>query len=81
MVNKYRQFSKANAAARRRDKMCGQKRAYATAEDAYQKGVNVYECPYCHRWHRTHAPATLAVRLAKAEKGEACLFRENMLDK
>lgn len=58
-MNKYKAESRRARKAYRKNKACGWKRAYATQEDAFQKGQNVYHCKYCKQWHRTGAMAEL----------------------
>jgi hypothetical protein len=64
-MNKYRRFSRQAQRRLRKQKMCSQKRAFESAGDARQPGNDIYECPYCHKWHRTGAVAKLAAQLLK----------------
>lgn len=58
-MNKYASFSKQSQAERRRWRTCERKKAFNSPEEAAQKGQNVYQCPYCHKWHRSGAFAQL----------------------
>ena len=31
---------------------CEKKIGYDSKEEAYQKGMKCYQCPFCGRWHR-----------------------------
>lgn len=58
-MNKYQQFSKAAQKQRKKDRMCLSKTRYESAEAAFQKGQQSYQCPHCQRWHRTGQLASL----------------------
>jgi hypothetical protein len=53
MSNKYKALSKAAHEERRRQKMCLDKHAYDTQEEALDPHQKIYKCPYCSKWHRT----------------------------
>jgi len=53
MANKYKELSKAAHEERRRLKMCLDKKAFNTPEEAFDKHQKIYRCPYCSKWHRT----------------------------
>lgn len=53
--NKYAAQAAAAREARRREAMCGSKRAFASEAAAWQRGQRVYRCPYCGHWHRSGA--------------------------
>jgi len=59
-MNKYASQSKAAQKQRRREKMCELKRAYPSAEAAYQAGQTSYRCRHCGQWHRSGQTASLA---------------------
>jgi hypothetical protein len=49
----------------RRWKMCERKRKYATREEAFQKGQEVYQCKHCGYWHRSGSLASLVAKVSK----------------
>jgi hypothetical protein len=53
MSNKYKELSKAAHEERRKHKMCLDKHAYNTPEEAFDKHQKIYKCPYCGKWHRS----------------------------
>ena len=65
MANKYAHIAKALAAERRKARMCTNKARFADQAAAFQKGQNIYECPYCKGWHRSGSAVRMAVRLRR----------------
>jgi hypothetical protein len=51
-LNKYEAEATETRKQRKLRRMCLDKRAYKTKEAAYQKGMKVYLCPHCRKWHR-----------------------------
>lgn len=67
--NKYAAQSRAAQRHRIMERGCKSKRAYPTREAAAaQKGNDVYQCKFCHQWHRTGAIAALANTMAKRNR-------------
>lgn len=64
-MNKYRDESREAQEARRRQNMCGRKRAFATMNTARQPGQGAYKCPYCGMFHRTGSLAQLAAQVKR----------------
>ena len=64
-VNKYREQVAAAQQARRLERMCLSKSAYASAADARQKGQRTYQCPFCKLWHRSGSLARLAASVKR----------------
>jgi hypothetical protein len=68
MANKYKAESRRAQKAARRLKACESKAAYATAEEAYQKGQRVYQCRYCGKFHRSGAFAKLVATVSRNKR-------------
>lgn len=68
MANKYKHFARKAQEERRRERMCGRKTAYESRAAAETKGQEVYECPYCGKWHRTSKVSRLVAKLKRKEK-------------
>jgi hypothetical protein len=49
-------------------KSCLRKKAFPTAEAAYQKGQEIYRCRYCGLWHRTGGTLKLLAQLRRIPK-------------
>ena len=64
-MNKYKHFSKLAQKRRRHERTCERKKAYPTEQAAYQKGQEVYKCPYCHLWHRSGQLARLIAQVRR----------------
>ena len=53
-MNKYKAESKKAQQERKYQRACGRKKPFATEADALaQKGMDVYLCRFCNKWHRT----------------------------
>jgi hypothetical protein len=52
-MNKYDELAKRRRLSRKMQRACKSKRRYETAEAAYQKGQQVYQCRYCYGFHRS----------------------------
>jgi len=65
MGNKYLEYSKLAKQQRLKRRSCTAKRAFDTPEQAYQKGQQVYQCPFCGKYHRSGAFANLRAKLRK----------------
>lgn len=63
--NKYAKEAKKAKKANRRLMMCESKAVFETEEEAYQKGQKSYQCPYCHKWHRSGSFTKLVRTLEK----------------
>jgi Zn-finger protein len=46
-------------------KTCTRKKAYPSREAAFQKGQEVYQCRYCHQFHRSGSLSKLVAALQK----------------
>jgi hypothetical protein len=64
-MNKYAEQARAAQRARKMRRMCGDKRRFATAAVAQQKGQRIYQCPHCHGWHRSGQLATLVAEVRR----------------
>lgn len=55
-MNKYETQARKAREARKQKKMCLDKKSFASkalAQDPNNKGVVVYQCKYCRKWHRS----------------------------
>ena len=64
-MNKYKQQSKESQKKRKLEKMCLNKKAFESQEDAFQKNQRVYKCPNCKKWHRSGAMQELIKKVSK----------------
>ena len=64
-MNKYAAESRSSQQERKLRRACTDKVRYATRQEAYQKGQNLYRCKHCDGWHRTGSLATLIYDLKK----------------
>lgn len=55
-------------AALRKWKTCERKKAFPTREAAFQKGQEIYRCPYCRQFHRTAETAKLIAAIRRSPK-------------
>lgn len=79
MCNRYAHLHKEAQLKRRAEKMCRQKRSFATEEEAFQKGQRIYQCPLCGNWHRSGQQAAFinqTVRKASTIKKTGSLGRK-----
>ncbi len=68
-MNKYKWFSREAQKLRKKNKMCEDKVAFETEEEAFQKGQKTYKCNYCGKWHRSSKFAMFVNQLHwKAQK-------------
>lgn len=52
-MNKYIKEARSARAEGKRRRMCTDKVAFDSAEDAFQKNQRSYKCPHCKKWHRS----------------------------
>ncbi len=45
--------------------MCEDKAAFASEQEAQQKGQRHYRCPFCEKWHRSGALASLIAQVSR----------------
>jgi hypothetical protein len=73
MTNKYKKHSqvRASRAVAKEVTTCKSKRAWDTAEEAAQKGMKVYQCQYCNKFHRaSEVSSTLLGRHIPQNRGK-----------
>lgn len=51
-MNKYKKFSRKAQAANKKLHACERKIPFNTEQEAYQKGMRIYCCPHCGKFHR-----------------------------
>jgi hypothetical protein len=65
LMNKYKAQSQAAQKKRKLEKMCLNKKAFNSPEEAEQKNQRVYQCPNCKKWHRSGAEMRLIRQVEK----------------
>lgn len=58
-MNKYASQSRKAQRSRIRARSCENKKAFESADEARQKGQDIYKCRHCGKWHRTGQLASL----------------------
>lgn len=74
MCNRYAHLQKEAQLKRRAEKICYQKKMYANAEEAFQKGQRIYQCPFCRNWHRSGQQAALIYQVSSKSKSGNQLY-------
>jgi len=49
-------------------KACLRKQQFPTREAAFQKGMEVYRCKHCSKWHRTSGVTKFVNQLRRTKK-------------
>lgn len=62
-MNKYKDKSRLARLLRKIAKMCLNKKAFETEEEAFQQGQRIYQCKHCGKWHRSGQMATFIAEL------------------
>lgn len=70
MANKYKAESRQAQRRRAVVSQCWRKRPYLTEALAECKGVNVYKCPHCGKFHRASKPGYRKILPTPAPKGK-----------
>lgn len=66
-MNKYKKHSRKAQKKRRKEKMCINKKPFNNEADAFQKGQEIYKCPYCNKFHRSGQLAKLVFKIKKTK--------------
>lgn len=64
-MDKYKSLRRKAKKERIKKRMCTDKVAYGSTEEAFQKGQRVYECPHCKMFHRSGKIAQLIAEVKK----------------
>jgi hypothetical protein len=64
-MDKYKSQRRKAKEERRKKKMCLDKVAYGSTEEAFVKGQRVYKCPHCKMLHRSGKIAQLIAEVKK----------------
>lgn len=63
MTNKYTQHAGQSVDVIRNHHRCGRKKSFSSAEDARDKGQDVYHCSHCGLWHRSASMIKLVAKV------------------
>jgi len=64
-MNKYKKQSGLARMFRKIAKMCLNKKAFETEEEAFQSGQRIYKCKHCGKWHRSGQLATFIAEIKR----------------
>ncbi len=68
MPDKYKNLKRKAQKLRSKNKMCLDKKAFETKEDAFQKGQSSYQCKHCGKWHRSGQMTEFIVKIKNKSK-------------